>query len=53
MTKNIASGACVLKPFTVVIVSINEIVIKILVYEIIPSLTFVALPFWELGWPVK
>jgi hypothetical protein len=26
---------------------------KNLVSEIIPSLTIAALPFWELGWPLK
>ncbi len=31
----------------------TEIVPKTLVPEIIPSLTFADLPFWELGWPVK
>jgi hypothetical protein len=31
----------------------TEIVPKYFVSEIIPSLALVALPFWELGWPVK
>jgi hypothetical protein len=31
----------------------TEIVLKILVSEIILSLTFAYLPFWELGWSVK
>jgi hypothetical protein len=31
----------------------TELVPKNLASEIIPSLTFAAIPFWELGWPVK